>query len=315
MAIAAACCALTACVSPSTASLPGQGVSPLARSGGRVLYAELAEGDIFSGYKGTQKKSFCSNPYGSRGTLVNSIGTDADGNLWVPISPSQGGGYIYSFAPNCGAQGATLSAPANAQPIGVAFGPDGTKYGLMVYDLDSTSVAVYPTGASSPSYELTDPRLNGAKSGGYSGDGIGVDAAGHVYVACCGGFISAELPHFVIKFNGHGSQTRGRKIPLRKMTRPGGSVTFDQSGNMIIPDVFAESLRIYTPPYGGDPITYPLKGSPYQCALSPGQDVIACSNTQTYTVDIYAYPLVSYLYSLKSPSVSKIPVLGVAFSN
>jgi hypothetical protein len=275
----------------------------------QVLYGSLAQSAVFYGYRLPTKKPFCQNqPVNS--TLVNSVGTDKAGNLWVPVQVLGSGGEIYSFAPSCGAQGTTLSTPPNASPVGIAFGPDGTKFGLMVYissSKDSASVSVYPPGATNPTAELTDARLNGPN---YDPDGVGTDAAGHVYVTCCG---AAQPSRFAIEFTGRGGQRKGKKIVLQQLTFPGGSVTFDRSNNMIVPDLTAATVNVYAPPYTGAPTIHPLKGTPWQCALSRRESMLACANQSANTLDLYAYPALTYRYSLKPGGNPSSPFLGVAF--
>ncbi len=280
-------------------------------TGNRVLYASLFEGQVFHGYTLPKKKAFCeSQPV--QQSIVNSIGTDTAGNLWLPTGFVTSPGGIYSFGPKCGAPGPTLSVPPNADPSGIAFGPDGTKYGLMTYyggpNNGNTSVSVYPTGATSPTAELTDTRLNNRPE---PTDAVGVDSAGHVYVTCCD---ALKVDRFAIEFTGQGSQQRGKKIVLQQIAVPGGSVTFDRSSNMIVPDNGSASLNVYAPPYTGMPTIYALKGTPWQCALTRKQGTIACANLDADTIDLYAYPSMSYRYSLKSPDYASISLGGVAFS-
>jgi hypothetical protein len=278
-------------------------------TGSRVLYASLFEGQIFHGYTLPKKKPFCqSQPV--KLSIVNSIGTDKDGNLWLPTAFVGSPGAIYSFGANCGAPGPTLSIPLNADPSGIAFGPDGTKYGLMTYygSIDTTSVSVYPPGATSPTAELTDARLNNRPE---PADGVGADSAGNVYVTCCD---ALKVDRFAIEFTGQGSQQKGTKIVLQQIAVPGGSVTFDRSNNMIVPDAGGTSLNVYAPPYTGTPAVYALKGRPWQCALTRKQGTIACANLDANTIDLYAYPSMSYRYSLKSQVYPSITFGGVAFS-
>ena len=286
---------------------------------GPKLYVVEAEGDNFLGYRPPKGAPFCSKIQNTKYAIVNGIGTDSSGTLWVPtniFSGSRYGSYIFSYAPNCGAQGTTLSAPSGSQPVGIAFASDATKYGLMLYQYGNrshitfgASVAIYPTGATSPTAELTDPRLNG----NYYVGGMGIDAVGKIYVSCCAG-TKPKHPVFVIVFkSGQASQQRGRKIPLSQMQFP-GSVTFDRSQNMLITDINTSTLKIYAPPYSGSPATYPLQGNSPQCALSRHEDLLACGDYDNQDVDIYAYPSVTYQYSLSYDNPSRIPPGGVAFA-
>lgn len=330
-AIAAASWALTACSGPpaggivpsgksSAVAVPTHQVPPGANA--HVLYASLFEGEIYGAYKLPHTKPFCQSQFVG-GTLVNSIGVDASGTLWLPTQ-ANGAPRIDSFAPNCGAKGTALSVPANGSPIGIAFDANNTKYALIVYfgtdgdNKDSTSVAVYPTGATAPQAELTDARLNKYN---YVTDGIGIDSAGHVFVTCCDD-AKAKVQRFAIEFTGKGNQHKGKKILLQQMTAPGLSVSFDKADNMIIPDHgngvvvpgSEPSLDVYAPPYTGAPEIYPLRGSPGQCSLSPQQSLIACANVDANTVDLYAYPSMTYGYSVKLDPYPSFQLGGVAFA-
>lgn len=275
---------------------------------GTVLYASLFEGAVFHEYVLPKRKPLCqSQPYDP--AIVNAIGTDKDGTLWVPAWAYQS--WIYSYDRNCGGPVTTLSTLPLSEASGIAFGPDGTKFGLMTYLNPSNTVSfvsVYPTGATSPMAELNDPRLTQAEPAG----GVGVDSAGHVYVTCCG-ILSGPPIHFAIKFTGKGSQNSGKQIVLKQTTTPGGSVTFDRANNMIVPDNGGASLNVYAPPYTGKPTVHSLKGTPFQCALSPKQSTIACTNLTDNTVDLYTYPSMSYQYSLKATDYPSVQVAGVAF--
>ena len=280
-------------------------------TGSRVLYASLLEGQVFHGYTLPKKKPFCQSAPVQQ-SLVLAIGTDKDGNVWLPTAFFGSPPGIFSFGPNCGAPGPTLSAPVNAQPVGIAFGPDGTKYVLMLFmgpHINTATVSVYAPGATSPTATLTDKRLS--KGNFFTSSAVGVDSAGHVYVTCCG---QPKGNQYVIVFNGQVSQYRGKMIVLQQAKLPSLSVTFDRSQNMIIPDAGDTTLKVYAPPYTGMPMVYPLKGLPNQCALSRKQGTIACANYPADTVDLYAYPSMSYRYSLKSPDYGSVSIGGVAFS-
>lgn len=291
-------------------------------TGGHVLYASLFEGELYAAYELPHKKPFCQSQL-VEGTLVNSIGVDAMGTLWIPTQVS-GAPRIDSFAPKCGAKGTSLSVPVTGSPIGIAFGANGTKYALIMYfgpdgnNNDSTSVAVYPTGATSPKAELSDTRLNKYN---YVTDGIGTDSAGDVFVTCCDD-AKAKVKRFAIEFTAGGNQNKGKKIVLQQMTAPGLSVSFDKANNMLVPDdrsatigpESGASLNVYAPPYTGAPKIYPLQGSPGQCSLSPAESLLACANVEANTVDLYAYPSMRYRYSVKLDPYTFIQVGGVAFA-
>jgi len=281
-----------------------------------IVYASLLEGGIFYGFKLPNSTPFCGQTAITHAAIVNSIGTDKSGTLWLPTlitSGSRAGAYVFSYAPNCGTPGTTLNAPANEQPLGIAFGPDGTKYVLLRYFNSTASVAIYPPGATSPSAELTDSRLNNK----YGAEGVGADARGRVYVTCCAYTRQPKRPRFAIVFKpGQGSQQRGKRILLSDIEYPGLSVTFDRSQNMLLTDLNTSSLKVYTPPYSGNPTTYALQGGGGQCALSHAQDLLACADYGNNSIDIYTYPSVTFQYSISVPSPisPRVPPGGVAFA-
>jgi hypothetical protein len=167
------------------------------------------------------------------------------------------------------------------------------------------AVSVYPPGATSPAAELSDPRLNDTRE---PVDGIAVDRD-HVYVTCC---LANRRDRFVIKFKEQGSQQRGKKIVLAQMRAP-GVLTFDRSHNMIVPDTGDATLKIYTPPYAGAPTVYSLRGTPFQCALSRNGQTLACTNLNDNTADLYAYPSMTYSYSVQLDPYPSYMIGGVAF--
>ncbi len=274
------------------------------------LYVALFEGNEFYGYKLPHTTPFCSKSRITDLGFYGYIGTDRSGRLWLPTgSLATGEDSISSYAPNCGRHGMKLyPPPPGLIPQAIAFGRDGTKYGLMLPTTYSGSslVAVYPSGATRPTAELTDPRLNG-----FDAEGIGIDSAGKVYVSCCA---NSQSRNFVIVFeSGQGSQQHGKRIFLSQLKHP-SSLTFDGSNDLIIPDMGTSSLKVYAPPYSGNPSKYPLQGMPFQCSLSSREHLLACADYDNQDVDVYTYPSISYQYSLTYYNPSRIFPIGVAFA-
>lgn len=278
---------------------------PLKRSKRETLYLSRFEGEYYDQFKLPKPNPSCISKIVGQ-TIVNSIATTSDKQLWLPVQGPTNG--IYAYAPGCGAQTAFLSVPQNAGPVNVVFGADQTAYGLMSYihsTGDTASVEVYPKGASSPQAEYTDPRIKG--DGYYTVDAIGIDSKGKVYVTCCG-------PHpFMIVFSGKGSQTHGKEIELKGLGFASGSISFDKAGNMIVPNLEGSSLGIFAPPYKGTATTYKLQGQSWQCGLNPKETELACGNELANTADIYSYPSMTYKYSVTSPNYGTIQVGGTAF--
>lgn len=299
----AATAALTA---PTALGLP-----PDAKSG-ETLYATLSEGDYFSAYKVPgKKKPFCTNSHLIRGeqNAAGAVATDSAGNLWIPtyLPTTSNPSVVYSYGPDCGAPGSTLTAPSTSIPEAVAVGRDGTKYVLLKYDEGGSyyesGVAVFPAGASKPSAELTDPHLNGSTWA----TAVAVSKSGEVYAICCAG----SGPAFAIEFDGQESQQQGTQISLQGVTNP-TSAAFDRKKRMLVTGQNG-TLNVYAAPYTGTPTTYQLQGEPAQCALSPSEKLLACDDWTHLTADVYAYPSVTYRYKLDA-SISYISLTGVAFA-
>ncbi len=279
-----------------------------------ILYVSHLQGSAYDAYRLPHTKSFCTGP-GIYGSTAGSIAATRDGTVWLPISfpvqipQSQPPTGIYAYASRCGSQVDFLSVPSSAQPIGITFGKSGTAYGLTFYSTQSElidAVEVYPKGATSPTAEFTDPRLEDA---GYStAAGIGVDSSGKVYVSCCG-----SLHPFVIVFSGQGSQTHGTQIFLKDLGAAAASISFDKSGNMLVPDLRKWVLAVYAPPYKGRPHTHRLKGEPGECGLNLDETLLVCGDESAGTGDIFSYPSMKYLYSVVPSGYQNSPGYGAAF--
>jgi hypothetical protein len=104
------------------------------------------------------------------------------------------------------------------------------------------------------------------------------------------------------------------EIHLQGVSDEGGSISFDKAGNMIMPSFQASSPEILAPPYTGTPTTYQLQGTSWQCDLNPKETELACSNVGPNTADIYAYPSITYEYSVAPSGGSQFnTVSGAAF--
>ena len=230
----------------------------------------------------------------SVGEGINALGVDASNELWVPqgLDTKSGLSDIVSFAPNCGAQGQTLS-DSKGQPAGIAFASDGTRYvnNILGPASGAGNVAVYPKGKTKPSRLLTNPSI-------YFANGVGVDSKGNVYVS----FYTASSTTGVMEFKG--GQMPGTVLKIQNGAP--GAIAFDKSDNLIITDDSAVTLNVYAPPYTKKPKTYPLQGHSPQCSLNAAQSNLACSDKTNTAVDIYSYPAGKYLYSFNSGLVATV---------
>lgn len=163
------------------------------------------------------------------------IHSDAAGNLYVydmprnlilRITPAG----LTSVVVGNGEQGLIQAGPATATPLGwiedMAVGPDGT-----LYLVDHTAYAV---AVVSPAGDL---RLVGERWGTTSG--IGVDAAGNIYVADCGrdaiSRISPDGTTTVLLDRASGVPGwRGQFHPETIEVTPDGSVIVEDTGNYVL---------------------------------------------------------------------------------
>lgn len=234
--------------------------------------------------------------------VVNSIGVDRTGELWVPT----GDGNIYSFGPNlCGPPGITLKGPTDLQPIGIAFNDRGTNFVLESGDgkQGETCILVFLKGKTSAARRLRLPLRNTDHPAG-----IGLDRLGNVYASYSVGYNQGVVVEF--------KNAKGSPINLHVLGLggPGGSITFDKSGNMIVPDNSGTVADVFAPPYQGNPTnTISLKGTPWQCALNQSEKLLGCNERLTYpyrSANFYGYPSGSYKFSI--PVVTGFS-LGLAF--
>jgi hypothetical protein len=236
-------------------------------------------------------------------TLIDGIGVDRNGVLWVPQQQPRGDGIVTSYAPGCGAPGITLTG--NDQPIAIGFGPKGENYVVEWADGDGSYVAVFPKGATTPSRELQSSAIGS----GASGNGIGVDRQGNV-------FFGFAKPHDagggIVEF-AHG-RGQGQLLSIGTTGSPGASITFDGKGNMLVPDDTNAVIDIFAPPYSALTSTIPLKGSSYQCALNESENSLACADAEYERADLYSYPAGKYEYSFNKGLWGDDYVGGIAFA-
>jgi hypothetical protein len=213
------------------------------------------------------------------------MGVDPADNLWVALN-DQNAYSVQEYAPDCGKAETTLSVPG--YPSDVAFDKTDTAY-VSMYDTTGSgpgAIAVYPSGATSPSVVLTDPSLLEA-------DYVAVDPAGDVFAA-------TYLPtnnYGIIEFP-------GGEMPATVLALTGigevGSMFFDRSGKLLVDDIGAhpDQIKVFPAPYNGAPArTFPLTNFAQACALGRNEERIFCASDSQPGIDVYAYPSGKYLYS------------------
>ena len=281
-----------------------------ANSAGALVFVDPAtvKGQIFvSAYNSsssTPVNDYNANNNKNKGTIcqitsvgegINAMGVDGADELWVPqgLDPKSGVADIVSYAPNCGAQGVTLS-DSKGQPAGIGFASDGTRYVNNILGPSSSAgnVAVYAKGKTKPSRYLTNSAI-------FYANGIGVDSKGNVYLS----FFTQASTTGVMEFAG--GQMPGKVLKNVKNGAP-GAIAFDKSDNLIITDDSAVTLNVYAPPYTKAPKTYPLQGHSPQCSLNKAQTNLACADKTNTSVDVYSYPAGKYLYSFNNGLVATV---------
>lgn len=294
---------------------PSEG-SSVNRDADRFMDAEQTQGVLYVSGDETKtvlayrsQKAGGSQPYCTvtlpredfRTRQVVAMGVDDTGTLWVPLtrgSPSE----VVSYARNCGYQGITLFPGTGSGANSIAFGPRGTNYVDLEGNKAGGGVAVFPKGATTPKRYLFYKAVR-------TGDAVGVDADGNVYEEITNTNFRRTL---IVEYKE--AKLPGVALAIHGLGRYGGhSITFDKSGNMIVPDGTADRVDIWTPPYSGSATSViKLRGAPSQCSLDRKETRLACANSQTNSVDVYSYPSGSYIYSDTVPP-SEFAVSGVAF--
>jgi hypothetical protein len=286
------------------------GGSP-SRVGGN-LYASLGNVASVYEYAANDKKNkppICTITGSPALVGIGAVGVDQAGTLWVPsqnfgaIDPNA---YpITSYSANCGTPGITLEDP-NGDPIAVAFDSKGTIYVAEAFNVGSCTsceVSVFLRGHTHPSRILMNPVSGTARA-------IGVDSKNNVYLL----YKNSASTGSVIEFlKGKGS---GTTLGITTTYRPGGTLTFDKSDNMLVNENNGTigTLDVFAPPYNGTPSLFPLHGGSLQCALNKLETRLACGDYGNNSVDIFSYPSVAYQFSVTAGIPSNAGVYGVSFN-
>jgi hypothetical protein len=123
--------------------------------------------------------------------------------------------------------------------------------------------------------------------------GDAVDSHGNVFVSYNN---QASRAGRVVEFR-HG-QMPGKRLHDVKIRVPGAPL-FDRSDNLIVVNQLG-SAYVWAPPYTGTPRKFHLKGYTVQCSFDRGETTLACGDYQNFTIDVYAYPSGTYLYSFNN---------------
>jgi hypothetical protein len=235
--------------------------------------------------------------------LANAQGmaTDRSGTLYV-TGNLPGGVAVQTFSPICGKPGLSF-----IDPDGLAVDPavDGsTLYVTNLIDNGQLAaiIEVYANGASRmPSGRLSDPSA-------YKGIGVAVDSHHSLFwsyatQAWSGGqvikFPRGSMPGVILK------PTVGKDFP--------GGVLLDRFDNLLVVDQDTNSIHVFAPPYSAPAFsTILLKGTAVYCAMEPREERLHCLDYQYGSVDVYAYPVGTYIYSYTNGIDSRKAPIGIA---
>jgi hypothetical protein len=225
---------------------------------------------------------------------TNGIRIDRNGNLWVPDGRAN---TVTEYAPNCGT--AQLTIPdTTGEPADVAFDRRGDVYVLNLNDVSGPpTVEVYDT-SGNHLRTLSDPSFGVLF-------GVESDRAGDVFVSN----LTTSNVGNVVEFPGGkmpGTALKGVRLGLP------GAPAFDGKSNLIISDWFNGTIDVFAPPYDGAPDTSPLMGAAIWCPLGHAKKRIFCGDAENGSIDVYAYPGGTYLYSYTASLSPSALVTGVA---
>jgi hypothetical protein len=225
---------------------------------------------------------------------TNGIRIDRYGNLWVPDGRAN---TTTEYAPNCGAAKLTIPDPTG-EPADVAFDHSGHVYILNLNDKSGPPTVNVYTAAGKHIRTLSDPSfavLFGVES----------DNKGDVFVSN----LTSSNHGIVVEFpqgKMPGTQLSGVNLGLP------GVPAFDAQDNLVIGDWQHLTIDIFAPPYTGSPSTFHMMGAAIWCPLNHQEQRIYCGDAANGSLDVYAYPSGTYLYSDTAGLSPSALVTGVA---
>lgn len=225
---------------------------------------------------------------------TNGIRIDRKGNLWVPDGRADS---TTEYAPNCGAAKLTIPDPTG-EPADVAFDRHGDVYILNINDISGPPTVNVYNSKGKLLRTLSDPSFSVLF-------GVQSDNKGDVFVSN----LTSSNQGIVIEFpqgKMPGTQLSGIVLGLP------GVPSFDKQDNLVISDWFAGTIDVFAPPYTSAPTTFPLMGASIWCPLDHKQKHIYCGDAENGSLDVYAYPSGTYLYSDTGDLSASALVTGVA---
>ena len=225
---------------------------------------------------------------------TNGIRIDRYGNLWVPNGRAN---TTTEYAPHCGAAKLTIPDPTG-EPADVGFDHYGHVYIMNLNNIKGKPTVNVYTSAGKHIRTLSDPSFAVPM-------GVESDIKGNVFVSN----LTSSNVGIVVKFpqgKMPGTQLSGIHLGLP------GVPAFDSHDNLVIGDWLALTINVFAPPYTGKPTTFPMKGQSIWCPLNHFETHIYCGDAQNGSLDVYAYPSGTYLYSDTGDLSASALVTGVA---
>ncbi len=225
---------------------------------------------------------------------TNGIAIDKTGDLWVPNGRTN---TTTEYGPQCGAAKLTIADPTG-EPADVGF--DNKEH---VYILNINDHSGAPTVGI---YTLTGKQIGTLKNATFNSlFGVGTDSMGNVFVSN----LTSNNVGNVVEFAG--GKMPGKQLSGIALGLP-GAPAFDSSNNLIISDWLALTIDVFAPPYTKAPKTSTLMGQSIWCKLDHAGKHLFCGNAQNGSIDVYAYPGATYMYSYTSGLTANNLVTGVA---
>ncbi|HEY1682805.1 MAG TPA: hypothetical protein VGF98_14260 [Candidatus Tumulicola sp.] len=243
-------------------------------------------------------------------SAVNSLGTDASGNLWVPAGnngPPTGSTQQFTCS---GGVGLSIPDPYG-QPGDVTFDSKGDIIVGNTIDYAPFNGGYYIVAGTANIYSASGVLIGGFSDPSFSAPhppgfdnfneliGVAVDAHDNCYVSHYDLTGAGE----VVEFPSCKPANKGKILAGPHPWSP-GKPQFDAAGNLVITDFATadfyheEYVSIYAPPYDKPATkTFKLIGASISCPLSSDQKSLYCANVYLGSVDVYSYPAGKYQYS------------------
>jgi len=215
----------------------------------------------------------------------NGLGYDASTRtMWDPDGGSRS---LIPFSANCSGEGSPI-AESNGQPSDIAV--DGNT--VYVADNSLDTIDIYVSGS------YTGALSNSSCLGGGFGDAVDQH---NVFQACTAGQIIEYA----------GGTGPGVLLSLTGIGAPIG-MSFDNAHNMVETDL-STGINVYAPPYSGSPIaSAPTVGSSTYNQVNAANTALYVGDYGNGTADVYAYPSLSYEYSISNGLSAANTVEGIA---